>query len=105
MNIDIKGLTNEPINSQGGNKVDASTDNNARTQDRSTGAAKSDTVSLTASATQLNALEEQISSLPIVDSNRISETRDAIATGTHQIDPRSTADGLLATERAFAQKG
>jgi len=105
MNIDIKGLTNEPINSQGGNKVGASTDNNARAQGKSAGAAGSDTVSLTASATQLNALEEQISNLPITDSNRIAETRHALATGTHQIDPRSTADGLLATERAFAQKG
>ncbi len=104
MNIDIKGLTNGPINSQGSNKPTGSTNSNGRAQGTSAQSAGSDKVSFTASATQLGALEEQISSLPIADSNRVAETRHALATGTHQIDPNGTADGLLATERAFAQK-
>ena len=104
MSIDIKGLTNGPINNQGSSKPTGEVNSDAHPRSTSTGSAGSDTVSLTASATQLSALEDQISSLPIADANRVAETRHALATGTHQVDPDSTADGLLATERAFAQK-
>ena len=104
MSIDIKGLNNGPINNQGSSKPASAVNSNAHSQSASTNSAGSDRVSLTASAAQLGALEDQISSLPIVDTNRVAETRHALATGAHQVDPNSTADGLLATERAFAQK-
>jgi len=104
MSIDIKGLTNGPINNQGGSKPTGAVNSDARSQSTSVESAGSDKVSLTASATQLSALEDQINSLPVTDANRVAETRHALATGTHQVDPDSTADGLLATERAFAQK-
>jgi len=104
MPIDIKGLTNRPINNQGSSKPAGTVDSNAHPRSTSTESAGSDTVSLTASATQLSALADKISSLPIADTDRVAETRHALASGAHQIDPDSTASGLLATERAFAQK-
>lgn len=49
-------------------------------------------------------MEDKISSLPVVDAQRVTETRHALATGSHEIDPASTADNLLTVELALAQK-
>ncbi len=106
MTIEIKNVANGVISSQAGGAPAGAVRGDRPMQNGSVNpSASSDRVSLTASATQLAALEEQISSLPVVDANRVAETRHALATGTHRIDPESTADRLLAVERAFAQKG
>lgn len=105
MTIEIKNVANRAISSQGSGKPASAVDSDRPSHSSSAkSSTSSDRVSLTASATQLAALEEQIGSLPIVDINRVAETRHALATGAHQINPESTADNLLATERAFAQK-
>ncbi len=105
MTIEIKNVANRAISSQGSSKPASAVDSDRPSHSSSAKSSTiSDRVSLTASATQLAALEEQIGSLPIVDMNRVAETRHALATGAHQINPESTADNLLATERAFAQK-
>ena len=73
----------------------ATTDNSARTS--------GDRVSLTSSATQLQALEDQVSSLPVVDTQRVEATQHALATGSHEVNPETTAEGMLEVERSFAQ--
>ncbi len=105
MTIEIKNIANGAISSQGsGRSAGAITNDGPAGSSSAKPSANPDRVSLTASAMQLTALEEQINSLPIADANRVAETRHALATGAHQINPESTADNLLATERAFAQK-
>lgn len=64
-----------------------------------------DRVSLTSSATQLQALEDQVSSLPVVDTQRVEATQHALATGSHEVNPETTAEGMLEVERSFAQEG
>lgn len=64
----------------------------------------SDRVSLTSSATQMQALEEQISSFPVVDTQRVEATQQALATGSHEVNPETTAEGMLEVERSFAQE-
>ncbi len=106
MTIEIKNVAHGSISNQGSSKPAGAIDSNRQSHGNSIkSSANSDRVSLTASATQLSALEEQINSLPIVDIDRVTETRHALASGAHQINPDSTADSLLAIERAFAQKG
>lgn len=58
----------------------------------------SDRVSLTDQASQLQALEAQIASLPVVDTQRVHAVQHSIATGSMQIDPASVADKLLKFE-------
>ena len=72
------------------------TDNSASTS--------GDRVSLTSSATQLQALEDQISSLPVVDTQRVEATQHALATGSHEVNPETPAEGMLEVERSFAQE-
>ncbi|VAX05442.1 hypothetical protein MNBD_GAMMA26-1555 [hydrothermal vent metagenome] len=107
MSIDIKGLPGGTI---GGTEKSHRTDaikqslssDSSKASSNPTG--RADRVSLTDSATQLQALEEKISGLPVVDSQRVSEIKQALATGSHEINPGSVADKLMESERAFAQK-
>jgi len=105
MTIDIKGLPGGSINNTGSSNQtetvsNSSSSNSSRTNSSLTGGA--DKVSLTTSATQLRTLEEKISSLPVVNSQRVATTQHALATGSHVINPGSTAENLLNSERAFA---
>ena len=105
MAIDIKNLTNRSIVNQRSSNTAGAVRGNARSSGPSPqSSGNSDRVSLTGSATLLQALEDQINSLPIVDINRVRETRYALATGSHQIDTFSTANNMLAAEQALAQK-
>jgi len=104
MTTQIKSIANAAVGNQGNSKPAGATTGDTRSNSTaSKPSVGSDRVSLTSSATQLNALEDKINSLPVVDINRVAETRHALATGAHQVNPDSTADSLLATERAFAQ--
>jgi negative regulator of flagellin synthesis FlgM len=58
----------------------------------------SDQLSLTSQASQLQALESEIANLPEVDTQRVTETQQSIATGTLQIDPARVADKILRFE-------
>ncbi|WP_373186067.1 flagellar biosynthesis anti-sigma factor FlgM [Halopseudomonas sp.] len=55
-------------------------------------------VQLSAQAQQLQAVEERLRELPVVDSERVSQIRQAISDGTYQVDSGRIADKLLALE-------
>jgi negative regulator of flagellin synthesis FlgM len=82
--------------------TDRTSQTGTATTDNST-STSGDRVSLTSSATQLQALEDQISSLPVVDAQRVEATQHALATGSHEVNPETTAEGMLEVERSFAQ--
>lgn len=94
----IQGTSDNSTLENRGNQTNSST-----TADNTSGGG--DRVSLTSSATQLKALEEQVSSYPVVDTQRVEATQQALATGSHEINPESTAEGILEVERSFAQEG
>lgn len=64
-----------------------------------------DKVSLTDSATQIRALETQISSLPIVNASHVSQVQHLLATGNYDFEPIDAADNMLEQEKAFAMSG
>lgn len=61
----------------------------------------SDTVNFTQRASQLEQLERSVSSLPVVDTQRVESIRKAIADGSFEVDPARTADKLVQFEEAL----
>ncbi len=62
----------------------------------------SDQVTLTPEARQLKALEEKVNDLPVVDSDRVSAIRAALASGSYEIDTQRIAGKLMSFERALS---
>ena len=59
---------------------------------------QSDKVSVTSEASRLKQIEEQLSSVPEVNSAKVSEIRKQIADGTFTINPQAIAAKLIAFE-------
>lgn len=63
-----------------------------------TGGSGADQVQLSNTASQLQALEASIANLPVVDTRRVQDVQQALATGSHQVHPAEVADKLLTFE-------
>ena len=61
-----------------------------------------DQVSLTAQASQLQALESQIATLPVVDTQRVQDVQRTLATGSFQMEPLQVADKVLSFEAGLS---
>lgn len=61
--------------------------------------AMGDTVNITASGLLMSKLEEIVQRAPVVDADRVAAIKDAIASGSYQIDDQRVADRLLKFER------
>ena len=79
----------KPASSQGQSR--------AATADQS--AAAGDTVRITQSGMLLSKLEELVQRAPVVDAERVAALKDAIASGSYEIDDQRVADSLLRFER------
>lgn len=99
MSIEINGHNGRPPIDLGENRKPAGDSGKAATESTSS-PSSSDKLSLTSSAQQLRALEEQVAELPVVDTQRVQEVQRAIATGSFQIDPAKVADKMLQFEAA-----
>lgn len=67
--------------------------------------ASGDTVRLTGIAALMQRLDAGISSLPVVDSQRVDALRTAIAGGNYDIDPARVAGKLIDREIALHGQG
>ncbi|MCV6605881.1 MAG: flagellar biosynthesis anti-sigma factor FlgM [Porticoccaceae bacterium] len=67
--------------------------------DSASAAPSSDTVTVTNQAARLQELEQSLANTPVVDSARVAELREAIASGSYQPDPQRIADKLSQLER------
>lgn len=56
-------------------------------------------VKLSAQAQQLQAVEERLRELPVVDNERVAQIQQAISDGSYQMDSGRIADKLLALEK------
>lgn len=63
-----------------------------------TATGKSDQLNLSNQATQLQALEAEIANLPVVDTQRVQDVQQTLATGQFQIEPAQVADKMLQFE-------
>jgi negative regulator of flagellin synthesis FlgM len=69
----------------------------AQTQQGSTN--PSGEVDITPTAQLLAQVEQQLAGTPDVDQNRVDAIRQAVNSGTYQVDSSRVADGLLAAQR------
>ncbi len=105
MPIEING---QPGNSQVQNQQRSQqTDNNtvrppaSEEQANSSNNRGSDTVSLTDGAARLQSIQARLANVPIVDSQRVDNIRQALNEGGYQIDTNAIADRLLAFESSL----
>ena len=60
-----------------------------------------DTVTLTDSARSLQKIEEAVAKAPVVDASKVAAVKQAVDSGTYQINADRVADKLLQFERAL----
>jgi negative regulator of flagellin synthesis FlgM len=65
------------------------------------GAQGTDHLTLTDSARSLQKIGEAIAKAPVVDSAKVAAVKQAVNSGTYQIDAGRVADGLLRFERGL----
>jgi negative regulator of flagellin synthesis FlgM len=91
----IKGSKgNTPVADQSGSDAAAGTVSTAAAQ-------SSDHVTLTDSARSLQKIEEAIAKAPVVDTAKVAAIKQAVSSGTYQIDTGRVADKLLQFERGL----
>lgn len=105
MSIEIQGPPGRPLPELGDQKSAGGVRVKQDESQASASAAvsgKPDKVSLTDQAAQLQALESQISNLPVVDVERVREVQQTIATGNYEVQPAQVAEKLLRFEAGLA---
>jgi len=61
-----------------------------------------DSVSLTNTATQLQSLQQALADAPVVDNNKVTALRAAIADGSYQVDATALAKNIIDFETNLA---
>lgn len=61
----------------------------------------SDQVSLTPTAQQLRGLEQQIADQPVVDTQKVNAVKEALASGSFEINPERIAAKMMSLEKAL----
>ena len=64
-------------------------------------ASGSDKVSFTGEASKLQALERELASQPVVDSQRVEAVRSAVDNGTFEVNPERIAEKMISLEQAL----
>lgn len=63
--------------------------------------ANADQVSLTPAAQQLRGLEQRIAEQPVVDTQKVNSIKEALASGSLEIDPNRIAGKMMSLEKAL----
>lgn len=97
----IDGQGFRSIDSTGSSRRPSQTESTSQATDAPSGktAATGDTVSLTSSAQLLQKLEEILAAAPASDAKRIAALKEAIDSGTYEIDAAAIADRLIRMEQ------
>jgi len=98
----INGQGFRPVDAAGTRRPEAAKPASAGDQSRATAVdqkAAGDTVNITASGLLMSRLQDSVQRMPAVDSERVTTIRDALASGTYEIDDQRVADKLLRFER------
>jgi negative regulator of flagellin synthesis FlgM len=97
----INGQGFRPADTAGTRRTDGSkpaAGDAARSSD-STAPPAGDTVNLTRSALLLAKLEDVIRGQPAVDADRVRTVKDAIASGSYEVDDQAVADSMIRMDR------
>lgn len=97
----IDGQGFRSIDTTGNSRRPGKTESASQSADAQSGkaAAPSDTVSLTSSAQLLQKLEEILAAAPASDAKRIAALKEAIDSGTYEIDAATIAERLIRMEQ------
>jgi negative regulator of flagellin synthesis FlgM len=88
----VQGGLNAPRNASVEDKRTAETTANPV---KTGGDAAMDKISLTATATQLQSLQQKIAALPAVDEQKVAALRAAIEDGSYQVDSQKLARNMI----------
>lgn len=106
MGIEIRNTGRPPQEAIDASKAQAST---TAGKPGATGAANpqppasGDQLKLSDKASQLKALEAEIASLPVVDTQRVQDVQRTLATGSFEIQPARVANKLLTFEAGLGK--
>ena len=99
----INGQGFRPVDTAGTRRSEGTKATSSQGQGRTAAAGKSaaagDTVSITQSGLLMSKLEDLVQNTPIVDQERVAAIKEALASGTYEIDDQRVADKLLRFER------
>ena len=85
-----------PVKGSGSNA--AVTGKQGETAETNTSATQADQLTLTSSARSLQKIEDAIAQTPVVNSSKVDAVKQAISSGTYQVNSASVADKLLQFE-------
>jgi negative regulator of flagellin synthesis FlgM len=96
----ISGLSAaEPVAPPKGSSSNAAVaEKQGETAETSAAASSGDQLTLTSSARSLQKLEETIAQAPVVNSSKVAAVKQAISSGTYQVNSSSVANKLLQFE-------
>ncbi len=104
MNIDIKNLPTSTLKvPEENSQVRVGRGEPNRNQEQTGSSAGRDTISLTDTASRMRSLENTVAAMPVVDSQRVAEIKQAIQEGTYEINPERIAEKMLDMERAWSR--
>jgi negative regulator of flagellin synthesis FlgM len=99
--IDNQGF--RPLDTSGGTRRSEGVSSDSRpAASGGSQASTGDTVNITRSGVLLQKLEETLASVPVVDAERVSAIRDAIKSGSYQIDAAAIADQIIRLDRELS---
>jgi len=70
--------------------------------EKGSSSSQTDSVNLTVNTSQLQELEAQIESMPVVDAGIVDSVQQQLNTGSFEVNDKSTADKLLTSEKELA---
>ena len=94
-------LLNQPELATSRNNATRDNQKSTIAENNSVPANRSDTVSLTSAAEQIQSLQQAIADVPIVDSERVASLKVAIDNGSYSINAEELAQNLLNSEFQF----
>jgi negative regulator of flagellin synthesis FlgM len=96
----INGQGFRPVDTAGTRRTDGTKPAGSGADTGTQATARSgETVNLTRSGLLLARLEEALQAVPVADAERVRAIKDALASGSYQIDDRAIADKLLQIDR------
>jgi negative regulator of flagellin synthesis FlgM len=96
----INGQGLRPADAAGTRRTDAAKPAGGGSAEGTPSAAPTgDSVNLTRSGLLMSKLEEIVHGLPVVDADRVRAIKDALSSGTYEIDDQAVADNMIRFDR------
>ncbi len=106
MPINISNINNNAAQTSRANEQKqvkaVSSDSSSPAEQSAKATLKQDSVNLTSSVQRIKALEEQISRLPIIDTQKVEQVRHSLSDGSFEFNSERIAEKLISYEKELA---